>query len=61
MTGCHIKRVGFFCKQSNRFIFRYLVIRKALKGLLQNNDKCDPLITTAVDGSIFLKIFKTII
>ena len=42
-------------------------IIKELKGLLQNmyqrldlfDHKCNPLITTVIDGSIFLKIFKT--
>ena len=67
MAGCHVKIAEknpyFYCKQRNRFSSRHLVLNKSLKRLLQNiylmlellYHKHNPLITTAVYGSIFKK------
>ena len=61
------KEYVFHYKQKTRYIFR--PSKKALKCPLQNiysmldllYHKCNPLFTTIVEGSIFLKIFfKTI-
>ena len=67
MTGYHIKTVCFLLEAKEQVIFRPSNLRKDLTCLLQNicllldllYYKCNPLIKTGVDGSIFKKIFKT--
>ena len=31
ITECRIKRVGFYCKQRNMFIFKHLTPKKSLR------------------------------
>ena len=68
MNGHCIKRVGFLLQSKNRFIFRHLFLKKSFKILITEYitdvrllyNKRKPLFMTVVDGSTFLKIFKTI-
>ena len=54
------RKSKFYYKKRTRFNFRHLTLKKNLKGVLQNIYLiidllyCNPLITTVVDGSIFI-------
>ena len=62
MTGCCIKRVGFFIviKGVGLSLEVFLPSRKALKTFITDYLSSSIHIMTAVDVTIFKKIFKTI-